>query len=1051
MQNSYTILNASAGSGKTYALVQRLLMICLRHPNHYQHIKRILALTFTNKAANEMKSRILDWLKKFTAKDYDQCRILLALQEAMQAEGIQVSVDELSRRAQNLLDYILHHYSVLSIGTIDKFNAKLIRSFSQELGLGQNFNLEINTDPLLIEAVDQLMEKVGTEDELSDTLIDHAFYHLEQDKRVQMKNVLLKSAKNLIPDTNYAHLVSNEKFTAEEYTRITQILREELSRIPIEIENKAKEAVLLMESIGAQITDFYQGSKGGLMTFFTKILADGTVQLSASADVEAAKLDTYAHGASGTGKKLSREIESILPALLQLRMDIITLEVKRLKDSKILDSLLPLLLNTSVERELQNVQEDQDLVLLSKFNIMINENLREEPSQFIYEKVGTRYEHFFFDEFQDTSEMQWQNFLPLRDHALSQDGTSFTLVGDPKQSIYRFRGGESSIMTGVLTGTEQSAKKADVVNLQYNWRSAKNIVHFNNKLYRHIGRQLCEMGQEIYGPASEQIAVNDKPGVVEVKILPKGNNAAVLKEAASRMAEDIQRCLQNGFRFSDMVVLVTKNDESKVLSEALSRKKVLVDGRETYIKTVSEKGLVLGLSPTLLAVTQLLYWQQNPQDKAPFSMMIYYLAKSGRISISQFTEEVSTLLDFRDPEKIAAALKDRYSVQITPSKQLHLNLYNYLEFYVKEFSVPGQETDFCMNYLELAFNFSQNAGFGLKDWLRYWEEEAQNMAIQQAENIDAIQLMTIHKSKGLEFPVVMLPLAKRRLSKKLSAWLPVEDLGEKLRTVQINEYFSDAVGTYDEQINQFTQQERNKDRLDTVNLLYVATTRAEEQLYLYLPEDFTSTAPGLAEFLLGLPEDKNGNRYYADEPGYEPDYRKQKSDKQSADRSLTIHSLKGANQAEKSDLSNIRIATPSKKYQQKNEQVRNGIFLHELLSRIRTEADLSQAVRQYEIKGQISRAQALEIEHQLRNIIELYPQYFAPNQQLLVERDFLITIDGEPKTFRPDRIIREGKELILVDFKSGQERTKYTDQLAQYAGYLASLGYHVKEQKIIYL
>ncbi len=229
MQNSYTVINASAGSGKTYALVQRLLMICLRYPNQQQSIRNILALTFTNKAANEMKERILSWLGNFASQGFADNTDLKNIQKAFEAEGLKITIDELHVRSKRLLDYILHNYSTLNIGTIDRFNSRLVRSFSYELGLAKNFNLEIEAEPFLIEAVDKMLDKIGENETISNSFMDYVDYSLENNERINLNKNLYDSAKEFVKDIHYEHLKNNSDFDDANYENIKMYSAKKLS------------------------------------------------------------------------------------------------------------------------------------------------------------------------------------------------------------------------------------------------------------------------------------------------------------------------------------------------------------------------------------------------------------------------------------------------------------------------------------------------------------------------------------------------------------------------------------------------------------------------------------------------------------------------------------------------------------------------------------------------------------------------------------------------------------------------------------------------------
>ncbi|WP_042723024.1 exodeoxyribonuclease V subunit beta, partial [Flavobacterium sp. B17] len=521
MQNSYTVINASAGSGKTYALVQRLLMICLRYPNQQQSIRNILALTFTNKAANEMKERILTWLGNFSSEDFAENGDLKNIQKAFEQEGLKITIDELHIRAKKLLDYVLHNYSTLNIGTIDRFNSRLVRSFSYELGLAKNFNLEIEAEPFLIEAVDKMLDQIGENEVISESFMDYVDYSLENNERINLNKNLYDSAKEFVKDIHYEHLKNNKDFDSTNYENIKNTLRKEIVLHKKQAVELAEKSIELFRSRNIEIEDFAQG-KNGIGGFFTKVLdfyQQKRPGFPFPTTAEESVVNNYRKGSSAKSKHKENDILEILDQLLDNRMQLILLYIETQKKEKILFALLPLKVNKDIQDELKKIEEENDLVLLSKFNILINENLKNEPSAFIYEKVGSQFQHYFFDEFQDTSELQWQNFLPLRDHSISTENTSFTLVGDPKQSIYRFRGGESKLMLDIINKKEITPKEAELLVLKDNWRSAKNIVRFNNDLYRFHSEILEEEHKNIFGTDAEQNPKSFMEGRVKVNLM----------------------------------------------------------------------------------------------------------------------------------------------------------------------------------------------------------------------------------------------------------------------------------------------------------------------------------------------------------------------------------------------------------------------------------------------------------------------------------------------------------------------------------------------------
>ncbi|MEI7488101.1 MAG: UvrD-helicase domain-containing protein [Chryseobacterium sp.] len=1046
MQNSYTVINASAGSGKTYALVQRLLMICLRYPNQQHAIRNILALTFTNKAANEMKERILSWLNNFAGDTFATNTDLKNIQKAFEEQGLRITIDELHVRSKKMLDYVLHNYSTLNIGTIDRFNSRLVRSFSYELGLAKNFNLEIDAEPFLIEAVDKMLDQIGENESISNSFMDYVDYSLENNERINLNKNLYDSAKEFVKDIHYEHLKSNKSFDDTNYESIKNTIRKEIifnKKHSLEIATKSIE---LFKSRNIDIEDFAQG-KNGIGGFFTKVL-DFYNQKRAGfpfpTTQEESVVNNYRKGASAKSKSKESEIFEILEQLLENRMQLILLFIETQKKEKILSALLPLKVNKDIQDELKKIEDENDLVLLSKFNILINENLKNEPSAFIYEKVGSQFQHYFFDEFQDTSELQWQNFVPLRDHSVSTENTSFTLVGDPKQSIYRFRGGESKLMLDIINKKEISPKEAQLLVLKDNWRSAKNIVQFNNELYEYHSRDLEEEHKNIFGTDAEQNAKSINEGRVKVNLIENLTNEDFYNDTSERMKTDIQECLNNGFKFSDITILCRGNFDIFSYSQKLGNLKVNYRGEETNIKTISDKGLTLELSNTLQAVIEFLKWETNPKNKPNLIMMMYHLNTLGRISMPDFTLQMKEILDIETNEEILQFLQQTYSLQLKQDNFPKFNLYNFIEYYVNEFSLENKETDFLLNFLEMLFNFTQNAGASTKEFLKYWDEEASTYTIQASENIDAIQIMTIHKSKGLEFPIVFIPMMNKNRDSEFTNWFETSS-DEALKSVNINQ-FSKNLEVYDQEIEKFNKQNSYKNLVDRLCLQYVATTRPVEQLFFYLQKaNKTSNNLELLEFL----QTKNINEsdefdLYEVKPEMLKKYSK---DKTSSFKTKNIENLKNINEKSTS----VKIATPSKNYQVRNEKVRIGLFVHELLSKINTEKDIAKVLESYLLEGQITLEEKNDIQQTLEEIVNTYSEFFDEKWEVINEQDIMISENGESRIYRPDRILKSSEGYIIVDFKTGEETAKNDRQIERYKNVLEHLGRKVLRTQLIYL
>ena len=997
-----------------------------------------------------MKERILFYLGEFVKDNYSENQDLKNIQEALAEQGYRISLDDLQLRSQKVLDYILHHYSTLNIGTIDKFNSRLVKSFSYELGLAQNFNLEIQPEPYLIEAVDKMLDEIGEEQTVSEAFMDFINYNLDNNERVNLNQTLYSSAKKFVNDIHYKPLQDNKDFEWKAYENKKNELRETIKRLKSESLELTKRALELIKSRDIEIEDFASG-KNGIGGFFVNMLEFHNIKdkkfpfPTASED---SKIETFLKGASAKGKHKQSEIADILPQLISWRREIIDLYIDSQKKERILQAILPLKVNADIQKKLMEIEEENDLVLLSKFNIIINENLRNEPSAFIYEKVGTQFQHYFFDEFQDTSVMQWQNFLPLRDNSITSDNTSFTIVGDPKQSIYRFRGGESKLMLDIISGKETSPKKAIAEHLKFNWRSAKNIVDFNNRLYDFMSQNLSEEHQKIFGENAIQGAQSKLDGRVKVHLLENSVKAVFYEETSQKMQQDIQECLDNGFTFSDITILCRGNNDIFNYSQLLGNLKVNYNGKETYIKTISEKGLTLDLSFTIKALIEFLKWEINPKNRQFLVKMMYFLNVSGRIKMNDFTSEIKTILSLEPKKDIENYINAHYQIKLVQNDVPQLNLYNFIEYYIQEFSVENKEIDFLLNFLEMLFNYTQNAGATLKEFLKFWDDEASKISIQASENIDAVQIMTIHKAKGLEFPVVFIPMENKNNDKKFSEWYNLNSEDE-LKTVILNQ-FSPELENYDEDLAQFNFENSYRNKIDRFCIQYVATTRPVEQLFFYIEKPSKSSNNlELYDFVTQFQPTENGESLDSFDIFPVSDLKKQKKKEKKDYQSENINSI--SQQAKKA--SNIEIATTSKNYQNRVEHVRMGIFTHEILSKIKTKKDVYKVLNSYVLEGKITNEEKTSILERIENVLNdaNYSDYFAENLKIINEREMFATENEQSKTYRPDRLVETKDGFIIIDFKTGEEKEKDQKQIETYKNKLEQFGKRIVKTDVIYI
>ncbi|MBS1571886.1 MAG: UvrD-helicase domain-containing protein, partial [Bacteroidetes bacterium] len=734
----------------------------------------------------------------------------------------------------------------------------------------------------------------------------------------------------------------------------------------------------------------------------------------------------------------------IIDFLKEKRLVIIQSYIQIKKNESILEALLPLKVNKDIQDELSKIETENDLVFLSKFNTLIKENLKDEPSAFIYEKIGTKFQHFFFDEFQDTSLMQWQNFVPLRDHTISMEDTSFTVVGDPKQSIYRFRGGDSQLMLSLINKTEKSPLAAHTKVLKYNWRSANNIVKFNNELYQYQSQFLEEQHQKIFSEDAQQIPKNKTlEGRVKINLLENSSQPEFFENLANAMHNNIQDCLEHGFSMSDITILCRGNKDILRLSQLLGYKKVIYKGKSSFIKTISEKGLTLNLSYTLKALISFLTWKTNTQNKRNLVDTLYWLQQLGRVKFHDFSSEVFSLLALQHDGLILEKLSNKYALNLQDSHLPQLNLYNFVEYFLKEFCVPEKETDFVLSFLEILHGFGQNVGLGLKDFLQYWNDEGRETSIAASENVDAVQLMTIHKAKGLEFPIVFFALRNDNDKEgKFSAWLQQDD--EILPSVYLPN-FSSELTNYDEELKEFNDFHTYENRMDNLCVQYVATTRPVEQLYLYLEKPGKDGISKIELYDFVKQYNVNNEEQFDLYPG---DYNKQKKEKNS---NLQHHKIVSVFPMDSQKISKITIATPSKTYQFRNDKVRQGILMHEILSKIKYPNDLKFVLKEYSLNGILTASEIKILKKELKKVIANNESYFSEKYTVINEREILISNKDGISLHRPDRLLMDiDGNCTIIDFKTGTEKTEHQRQVEKYKLVLEKIGYRVVETKIIY-
>ncbi len=817
---SFSIYDASAGSGKTYALVKEYLKIILT-ANKNDAYRNIFAITFTNKAVHEMKSRIVGSLSEF-AKDQSSQKAVDLMRD-LEIET-KLSILEIKIKSKQIIKHIIHNYAAFDISTIDKFTHKVIRAFAHDLNLPMTFEVTIDSESLLIEAVDAIIAQAGEDAVLTKLLIDFTMEKTDDDKSWDISREILETGRLALNENNRNEISHFKDKSIEDF---------------ITIKKKLHEICLEFEKINiALATDALQ-----------LIEKNGIDQKSFSASYFPKHLQSIVEGRFNPKNKVYREaedikinktakdrdsIESSIPELLKI-LDEVYKNFEKISFYKaFLKNITPLSLLNSVSNELEKIQKEQNTLSISEFNAIIYNEIQNQPAPFIYERLGERYRHFFIDEFQDTSEMQWKNLIPLIDNATSSeiDGEKGTLmiVGDPKQSIYRWRGGKAEQFIE-LSKSKNPFNNPDkkLEHLDTNYRSYSEVIHFNNQFFQFLSSEFeNEDYRDLYKNHSQQKINNKIGGYVNLSFLPTKEN---LQEGDEEIENNehyliatlntIQKVTTQGFEYKDIVILTRKRDQGILLANYLT---------EQGIPLLSSETLMIHNATEVRFIVNVLKCLKNTFDNEAKAFVLLYIA--------QYVQDEMPIHDFiasgleKNAEKDFEEWLTGFSISFSFQDIRKKSLFEAVEIIISKFIISKSNNAYVQYFLDIVLERDLRNQAGVSDFLDFWDKNAEKFSIPSPEGKNAVRIMTIHKSKGLEYPIVILPFAEQDFSKKPKdkLWLSAEEEVLGLSKVLIDN--SSAVEGYGQEAKTIYDQKKQEELLDNINVLYVALTRAEEQLYV---------------------------------------------------------------------------------------------------------------------------------------------------------------------------------------------------------------------------
>lgn len=1034
--SSFTIYNASAGAGKTYTLVKSYLITILK-AEFKDSFKNVLALTFTNKAVAEMKTRVLENLVALSLLETPE-KLKHLLKEL--SEATQLSEAQLKNKAQKILKSILHNYAGFDIVTIDTFTHRIIRTFAYDLGIPINFEIEMDTESLIEEAVMEVVNKVGIDENITKVIIDFALSKIEDDKSWDITLELQKTAKLLYSENDREHINKLASKELNDFNSLKTLLQEKHILFKKEVIQESQEILNTFENLGLNHKDFMRGA---IPNHFNKIAnGDIKVDFGAAWKQQIETTDFYSKSLEQNKKELidgiRLQIESVFKQTKE-KIQEISLH------QNIIQNLIPLSVLNLINKELIKLKKDRKLLLISEFNTLISNAIKDQPAPFIYERLGERYRDYFIDEFQDTSELQWTNLIPLIDNALSTETLSgkrgkLTIVGDAKQAIYRWRGGKAEQLIDLSNNINPfSTNDKNINTLPKNYRSHENVIQFNNEFFSFIAKDFTNPAHKNLYIEGNQQAYNTKAnGYVNISFIQASSSVEEQEIYPKKTHEIICSLLEKGYELQDICILVRRQKEGISIANYLT---------EQGISIISSETLLINNDPEVRFVCNILTTLAHEKDLLARIDVLHFLAKKLEIKNKDAFLE---LCKAANSSKFYKTIEG-YGYKFHPLSIKSKTLYSCVISIIQSFEL-NHNSAYLQFFLDVVFSYTQKNNQGIHGFLTYWHQKKENLSIISPEDDNAVQIMTIHKSKGLEFPCVIYPFANTDIYKELEpkTWLSVpSESYQGFNKLLIN--YNKGIADYNSKTKEIVSDRNAQLELDNINLLYVACTRASEQLYIVSKLDIsTKGVPNTNKFSGKLIQFLQYKELWNEQiSSYEFGVNKKphtSSKKPTAKRNYSFSELSSSKENHR-----IHIVTNSGKLWDTHQQeaIERGNLIHDLLSKIHTVKDISSTVENAFLKGEIGFEQKKLLTEQLNEVVHhpVLHTYFTKAYNILNEREIVCN----NQLYRPDRLLLKENQAILIDYKTGDYHKKHEDQLNRYADVLTQMNYNVTTKTLVYI
>lgn len=1032
MSSKFDIYSASAGSGKTYTLAKSYIKLLITSKSPY-HFQNILAITFTNKAVGEMKTRIVDMLKEFSSESYKSKPHSMFLDICKELD---ITAEELHEKSSTVLQNIIHNYGAFDISTIDGFTHRVIRTFAFDLKLPVNFEVELDQDYLLSKAVDGLIAKAGTDKKLTKTLVDFAIEKADDDKSWDITFDFNKISKLLVSENDLPFINQLKDKTLEDFNTLKTNLAKAISEIESSIVEKAETVLNLINEAGLQFDDFNRKS---LPNHFLN-LKDKKFYVKFEAKWQTDLIEGERLYPTRVSDAIAQTIEALQLQFAEAFIDTKQLLFELKFKKAFYKNITPLSVINALQKELQNLKDEENKILISEFNALISNEIKDQPTPFIYERLGEKFRHYFIDEFQDTSTLQWQNLVPLMDNALASQNGSAMLVGDAKQSIYRWRGGDAQQFIDLINGAVNPFQiEAKNESLGSNFRSYKAVVDFNNSFFDFVSDYFFtdDNYKTLYKNAKQEKSKNEG-GFVNLSFLEFDNAEEREIAYTEKALQTVKATLENGYQLKDICVLVRKKKEGITVSNYLT---------SNGIPIVSSETLLLNNSPKVQLLNSVLGLLVQPENQTIKLDMLNLISKIFNIEDKhEFFQNNLNLSTSEIFESFAT-----HDIHLNYQQLLQQSIYEAAESLIRSFKLCETAPDaYIQFYLDAVLDYSNKQLSDISGFLEYFETKKETLSISMPSHLNAVSIMTIHKSKGLEFPVVIFPFADLDVYRELEPkeWFPIDKTNYNGFENALIGYNKDFENYGDVGVSIYNNHQSELE-LDGINMLYVTLTRAVEQLYIITKKDISSKGVISEKTYAGLFIQYLIHENKWDENKLEYTFGEVTKLSESEEDSLPVVDYKFISNPK--EAHNLKVITKSGVLWETEQEkaIEYGNLVHLVMSKIKTKADIESALRFVVSDGYIKASDVDDLKQIVLSIIgnKELSEYFSEDYEIYNEKE-IITSQGQ--FLRPDCLAIKDNQVTIIDYKTGGESKSYDAQLESYANVLKQMNFKIEKKLIVY-